>query len=560
MAGNTQEHMQLNPIERKRLTCYLAEIISETNGLSLAPTIDLLANSSRISKEDKLKFVIKDFKAKLHGSHSGNISESSLDALLAHPVCQALSDLLKSFPLPYLEEHIHLTGSLTPEFVFPFIKELLEGPDGSIYLKKIQEVYGPDVEEIKDADGIKKLLTLGPDDAFARYLEILYLPKLILTSQEVHEQAAYHMAKTLFEDHNVGSIRLKFTYSRATSNTSEQVVGLQDLTGQEVVLGLYAGFKKYKNENNSFNFLLSPCFRKELEFYDHMNYSSKEAHFNAQVTEILKLLSDHPELSDYLRNVDTVGDEKGLYRKGHFNQMRLGFRKLAYRGFEICSHHGETFSCLRKGVQAVDNAMNIWQIDTLEHGLSLGINPNIYYQTMFEEALRSNQAGLGLATDAIGREILDMPWGTNPHVLQKLQQGTPLSAGEVKTFIKTKFHHAREIEHYQHDVLNRMIQKGVKLTALPSSNKKLTDYIPGYQDHPFSWWEKKGVQLNVGTDNYVTLGTDFVKEMMILLLSEPQDLKLTKLIMVTTGEKRRPYLSNLLWNLREKLEGELAKL
>ena len=54
-----------------------------------------------------------------------------------------------------------------------------------------------------------------------------------------------------------------------------------------------------------------------------------------------------------------------------------------------------------------------------------------------------------------------------------------------------KFHNAREIEHYQHDVLNRMINKKVSLVALPSSNLKLTGCFPDYKDHPFSWWEKK---------------------------------------------------------------------
>jgi cytosine/adenosine deaminase-related metal-dependent hydrolase len=94
----------------------------------------------------------------------------------------------------------------------------------------------------------------------------------------------------------------------------------------------------------------------------------------------------------------------------------------------------------------------------------------------------------------------------------------------------------------------------VTVTALPSSNQKLTGVIPGFQDHPFSWWEKKGVKLGVGTDNYVTLGTDYIQEMLLLLYSEPHDLKITKLLMVTTGESRRMYLSRLLWDTRKRYE------
>jgi hypothetical protein len=125
-------------------------------------------------------------------------------------------------------------------------------------------------------------------------------------------------------------------------------------------------------------------------------------------------------------------------------------------------------------------------------------------------------------------------------------------------FIKTKFHTAREIEHYQHDVLNRMINKKVSLVALPSSNLKLTGAFPDYKDHPFSWWEKKGVQLGIGTDNYITLSTNYIQELLILLYSNPNSLKITKLLMVATKENRRPYISHLLWEMRKTTRGASA--
>jgi adenosine deaminase len=99
-------------------------------------------------------------------------------------------------------------------------------------------------------------------------------------------------------------------------------------------------------------------------------------------------------------------------------------------------------------------------------------------------------------------------------------------------------------------VLNRMIDKGVSLVALPSSNVKLTSSVRNYKDHPFSWWEKKGVDLAVGTDNYVTLNTNFIREMLILLCTDMSNLKITKLLMVVTGETRRPFLSRALWSMR----------
>ena len=155
-------------------------------------------------------------------------------------------------------------------------------------------------------------------------------------------------------------------------------------------------------------------------------------------------------------------------------------------------------------------------------------------------------------------EIMDMEW-QDEEVREKLIKGETLDQKEMEKFLKTKFHTAREIEHYQHDVLNRMINKKVSLVALPSSNLKLTGAFPDYKDHPFSWWEKKGVQLGIGTDNYITLSTNYIQELLILLYSNPNSLKITKLLMVATKENRRPYISHLLWEMRKTIHGVTEK-
>jgi adenosine deaminase len=99
-----------------------------------------------------------------------------------------------------------------------------------------------------------------------------------------------------------------------------------------------------------------------------------------------------------------------------------------------------------------------------------------------------------------------------------------------------------------------MLDKQISLVALPSSNLKLTGSFPDYKDHPFSWWEKKGVELGVGTDNYVTLQTNFIQELLLILFSDPQNLKITKLLMVATKETRRPHISHLLWLMRKQYD------
>ncbi|MFN7455376.1 MAG: hypothetical protein ACK5RO_12030 [Pseudobdellovibrionaceae bacterium] len=535
----------------KILVRHLVHIVSETNGISLNDTLELLANSPLKAESQEDWDKVDEFR---HWVSLFQVNKATMTDLLNHPVSNVLFEFFKRFPLKYKEEHIHLTGSLTADFIFPRLKKLLDGPHQEVYKKKITEVYGNSAWPIQSAEDVDRLIRLREDEGFLTYLRILYLPKLILVDKQAHFESAYHMAKELYEKYNVGSIRLKFSLSRASSNTLEQIPGADDVAPEDVILGLYEGFKKFQEKHPEFQFILSPSFRKEASFFDASKYKTRKEHFEAQVDEIVKMLDKYPFLAKHVTDVDTVGSENELYRKEHFNEFQKGFRKLQYRGFTIRSHHGETFHTLKKGIQAVDNAMNIWHIDTLEHGLALGINPNFYFHRIYQRVIAKNQNSQAIgAQDLDYKEISELDWGRNTAVKEKILAGQKLNETETIHFIKAKFHTAREVEHYQHDVLNRMIQKNVSLISLPSSNNKLTGQFEDYKDHPFSWWEKKGVQLGVGTENYVTLNTNYIQEILIVLLTDPDALKITKLLMVTTGETRRPFISHLLWKMRKDL-------
>ncbi len=559
----------------KDLTGYLTQIISETNGISIQETLELASASYLIRRNLPIHRLIVEFR-QLLSTYQQDIVE--METLLDHPVSHALYRFFNSFPLKYKEEHSHLTGSLNAEFIYPRLKKLLEGPNKAIYEQKIVDIYGPKSLPIKDIEDVDHLIRLQETDIqsstpilddpftrenkrkgahfsnFDRYLRILTLPKLILTDRAAHVEAAYHMATTLYNNFNVGQVRLKFTLSRVANIKADSIPGIEGLKPEDVLLGLYEGFKRFHDEHPDFNFVLSPSFRKEPNFFNAERFKTKGEDFLDQVNFILAILKKHPELKPFVCDVDTVGNEKNLYKKSHFLEMQEGFRKLQDNGICIRSHHGEIWNTLRLGVQAVDNALNIWHVDTLEHGISLGINPNYYFHSLFERILMWNKQGIHLKPGRIEtRELKDMEWGNQQAICKKILEGEKLSPREISQFAKVKLNTAREIEHYQHDVLNRMIYKRVGLTSLPSSNIKLTGRLPDYKDHPFSWWEKKGVQQSVGTDNYITLDTDMIKEMLILLFSDSKNLKITKLLMVTTGEQRRPYISKLLWNMRKNL-------
>jgi adenosine deaminase len=540
-----------DPAAVQRLTRRLVELISETNGLSLLDTIELAEQSGFAENDPAVDALIRDFHALLD---QFRLDRERIDPLLRHPFSDALGAVFRSFPLPYREEHIHLSGSLDAEFVFDRLQPLLAGPNRALYEKKITEVYGLDSLPIESVADVERLIRLREGERFDRYLKILYLPKLILTTREAHAEAAHRMASRLYRESNVGAIRLKFTLFRETSDSSEQIPGLEDLTPEDVVLGLFEGFSRFRREVPGFEFILSPSFRKEASFYDAARFGSKREHFGEQVRQIVELLAKYPELRDHVHEVDTVGDEKGFHRKAHFQEMKIGLRKLQAYGFGVRSHHGETWNTLRQGIQAVDNAMNIWHVDAIEHGLSLGINPNYYFHSMLQRVMKWNRRGEAVRPGSLEHhELIDMDWNGREGIRDRVLGGERLSETETTLFTKAKFHAAKEVEHYQHDVLNRMIDKRLSLIALPSSNKRLTGAFEDFKDHPFSWWEKKGLKLGVGTDNDVTLGTSFIREMLILLYTDPLELKITKLLIVTTGETRRPYISHLLWEMRKKV-------
>ncbi|MBI2410488.1 MAG: hypothetical protein HYV32_01145 [Candidatus Kerfeldbacteria bacterium] len=535
----------------KELTHFFTSIISETNGISLEDTLELMTSYHVEQVSARAVKSVADFRERLLAYQ---ISKADIRALLDHPVSAALFQFFQHFPLKYREDHTHLTGALTADFVYPRLKKLLVGKNGKRIKEQIEHVYGPGSAHIRSKADVDKLIRLQKNEYFDRYLQIVFLTKLVLTNRTAHKEAAYFLANELYTKYNVGHVRLKFTLSRKNSTRESEIIpGIERLTPEDVVLGLYDGFAQFQRAHPDFNFILSPVFRKEPDYFDQSRFATKKEDVEDQVNAMLQMIERHPQLRDHLCEIDTVGDEKYFYRKQHYLDMTKAFRKLQFAGFRIRSHHGETWKTLRRGIQAVDNAMNIWHIDSLEHGLALGVNPNYYFHSLFQRVVQWNIDGRALKEGTIEYdEVMEMGWYDDDlGVRDKLIAGQRLSYTEMITFTKAKFHTAREVEHYQHDILNRMINKQVSLVSLPSSNFRLTHFVPDFKDHPFSWWEKKGLQLGVGTDNYVTLNTNYIREMLILLYTDAEYLKITKLLMVTTGETRRPYISSRLWEMRK---------
>src|SRR5690606_22897039 len=134
-------------------------------------------------------------------------------------------------------------------FLWPRLQRLLERPNAALYKEKISEVYGPGAWPLKGAGHVEELITLKDHELFKDYLRILYLSKLVLVDRKAHAEAAFHMAQDMWENYNVGKIRLKFTLSRSTTLSHEQVPGADNVSEKDVVLGLYEGLTSFKSSH-----------------------------------------------------------------------------------------------------------------------------------------------------------------------------------------------------------------------------------------------------------------------------------------------------------------------
>src|SRR6188508_2217025 len=92
-----------------RLTRFLTQLISETSGLSLDDTLALAHGSPHLESDSDLRPLLAEFHELLGRFR---VREANIDTLFLHPVSRAFEAFFRAFPIPFHDEHIHLTGSL----------------------------------------------------------------------------------------------------------------------------------------------------------------------------------------------------------------------------------------------------------------------------------------------------------------------------------------------------------------------------------------------------------------------------------------------------------------
>src|SRR3954453_2559867 len=103
-----------------QLTRVFTQLISETSGLSLDDTLTL-AEQQQLQPE--VARCIEEFHELLGRFR---LNAQPIEALFAHPVSKSLGAFFRAFPIPFRDEHIHLTGSIDAEFIYPRLAPLLE--------------------------------------------------------------------------------------------------------------------------------------------------------------------------------------------------------------------------------------------------------------------------------------------------------------------------------------------------------------------------------------------------------------------------------------------------
>src|SRR5262249_45638166 len=119
-----------------RLTRFFTQLISETSGLALEDTLALAQAAPQLEADAELPGCLRQFHELLGRFR---LNATPIESLLEHPVSLALTEFFRAFPIPFRDEHIHLSGSLGADFVYPRVAPLLEDP---AVAAKVKQIYG----------------------------------------------------------------------------------------------------------------------------------------------------------------------------------------------------------------------------------------------------------------------------------------------------------------------------------------------------------------------------------------------------------------------------------
>jgi len=152
----------------QELKLLLVKIISETNGVTLQDTLELLLQEPGIQEKASFRY-IQEFRKLVSGFQNDEVDVSTL---LNHPMGKAFFEFFRQFPLNYHEEHIHLTGSLNSNFIWPHLEKMIKGSNGKQILSKIQSVYGRDELVLESPENVDELIRLKEGEHFQTYLSL----------------------------------------------------------------------------------------------------------------------------------------------------------------------------------------------------------------------------------------------------------------------------------------------------------------------------------------------------------------------------------------------------
>jgi len=373
------------------------------------------------------------------------------------------------------ELHVHTSGSVTPEFLLKWGKDINWAdpsyPDFA-KLKYIEKKFSVSLTEIfrkDDLASLKRIMESNGDkgEGLEGYLARMDLGhRLLHNNLPAWRALANDIAVNSYTKNNVTYLELRFPMIKPL------------LKPEEIVEAVYKGLFDAELECPGLKTAMIICTIKMFSMEQAQN-----------IVDAMIALRKQAKYRARLIGIDTAGPEvyrnpQGELEKFDHEKFKIPFALARADGIKVVNHAGEQFLSLEDGLEAIRNSVEVLGAVRIGHALALGIDPG----------------SLQDKTDGYGKYY-----------------------GEDRI---------RALQAAQEDLIKFLIERGVVIEACLSSNTQTQpEMIPAIDSHPLGKWISKGLKVVLATDNLTTSHTDLTNEHLLAAgafgLSMPQ---ITKMI------------------------------
>jgi adenosine deaminase len=356
---------------------------------------------------------------------------------------------------PKTELHLHTSGSITPEFMLKWGRNIDWNDPKYPKYKEINEIsqrYNIDLNQVfkkGDLQTLKKILAFTSEKGdLVDYLSRMNLGhRLLHNNLPLWEELAYDVAVRSFRDSRVTYLELRFPVIKPP------------LKPDQIIAAVRRGLLRAEKD--------CPGLKTGMIVSTMKPFPPA---VTRQIVDTMAELRGKPEYRQHLVGLDTAGPEYFKNEKDewvHFSHaaVKESFDLARRSGIRITNHAGEQFRSLEDGLDAIRHSVEMLGAERIGHGLAVGIDP---------------------------RSLL----GTKDHY------GMTYDEKRVKLLIEK-----------QEALVKLLISRGVMIEVCLSSNLQTQPgIIPSLAKHPLRRWIERGLMVSLSTDNFVTSNTTLNEE------------------------------------------------